>query len=169
MPRTRHSGHGMTTYGNSFSIAFLEPIECRVIRNFTKVYNYCRRPSRPARPCDSGCRCFFALWNNGCLLCVNDWYRFRRKLCSPSRANVTFLVYGWIIFERDKKYHRQLINHKGNRKSGFYPYSICILWLFVWDSSSHSIFHLFGDITFTGEGLHIHVLGTHGHWAVRVL
>ena len=32
------------------------------------------------------------------------------------------------------------------------------------------IFHSFGDVTITGEGLQILTyLGTHGHWAVRVL
>ena len=43
--------------------------------------------------------------------------------------------------------------------------------LFVWGFSSHSrIFHSYGDVTITGKGLQFWpMLGTYGHWAMRVL
>ena len=55
---------------------------------------------------------------------------------------------------------------------------VVIVCLFVWGFSSHSrIFHSFGDVTNTGEGLLFYLywaflltyIGTHSHWAVRVL
>ena len=38
----------------------------------------------------------------------------------------------------------------------FVTYLVCLICLFVWSSSSHSrIFHSYGDVTITGEGLQI--------------
>ena len=109
----------------------------------------------------------FILW----LLCLmKQWVPFD-KVYSSSRANVRFLVNEWIIFEWDKQM-QQTINQSQELSRKWVKAIFDMYSLFnVWEFSSHSrTFHTFGDITITGEGLKIMlILGTHGHWAVRVL